>query len=71
MLKPRDRFRIKMISGFVQQKDISLLMQQTREVFAVVSAQLDTLLARWRKAQERLVPALNRMAAKAKLPVIG
>ena len=45
--------------------------RQTREVFAVVSAQLDTLLARWRKAQERVVPALNRIAAQAKLPVIG
>jgi len=45
--------------------------RQTREVFAVVSAQLDTLLARWRKAQERLVPALNRIAAQAKLSVIG
>jgi uncharacterized membrane protein YccC len=45
--------------------------RQTREVFALVSAQLDTLLARWRKVCERLVPALNRTAAKAKLPVIG
>jgi hypothetical protein len=45
--------------------------QQTREVFAVVSGQLDTLLARWRTARERLLPALNRIAAKAKLPVIG
>ena len=45
--------------------------RQTREVFAVVSGQLDALLARWRKARERLLPALNRTAAKAKLPVIG
>ena len=45
--------------------------QQTREVFAVVSGQLDVLLARWRKARERLLPALNRAAAKAKLPVVG
>ena len=45
--------------------------RQTHEVFAVVSGQLDTLLARWRTARERLLPALNRIAAKAKLPVIG
>lgn len=45
--------------------------RQTGEVFAVISSQLDTLLARWRKARERLLPALNRSAAKAKLPVIG
>ena len=45
--------------------------RQTREVFAVISGQLDTLLARWRKARERLLPALNRIAAKTKLPVIG
>ena len=45
--------------------------RQTREVFAAVSGQLDALLARWRKARERLLPALNRTAAKAKLPVIG
>jgi hypothetical protein len=45
--------------------------RQTREVFAVVSGQLDILLARWRTARERLLPALNRIAAKAKLPVIG
>ena len=45
--------------------------QQTRDVFAAISGQLDVLLARWRKARERLLPALNRTAAKAKLPVIG
>jgi len=45
--------------------------RQTREVFAAISSQLDTLLAKWRKARERLLPALNRTAAKAKLPVIG
>ena len=45
--------------------------RQTREVFVVVSDQLDTLLARWREARERLLPALNRIAAKARLPVIG
>ncbi len=45
--------------------------RQTRDVFAVISSQLDTLLARWRKVRERRLPALNRTAAKAKLPVIG
>ncbi|MEO8136241.1 MAG: hypothetical protein ABI831_19980, partial [Betaproteobacteria bacterium] len=45
--------------------------QQVREVFAAASGQLDLQLARWRKAQERLLPALNRTAAKAKLPLIG
>jgi hypothetical protein len=45
--------------------------QQTRELFAAISAQLDVLLARWAKARERLVPALNRAAAKARLPVVG
>ena len=45
--------------------------RQTREVFAVISSQLDTLLVGWRDARERLLPALNRIAANAKLPVIG
>ena len=45
--------------------------QQTREVFALVSGQLDVLLARWHNVRERLLPALNRTAAQAKLPVVG
>ena len=45
--------------------------RQTREVFAMVSGQLDALLGRWRKAREHLLPALNRAAAKARLPVVG
>ena len=45
--------------------------QQAREVFAVLSGQLDVVLAKWRDARERRVPALNRAAIKAKLQVIG
>ena len=45
--------------------------QQTREVFAAVSGRLDVQLARWRKAQQRLLPALNRIAARSKLPLAG
>ena len=45
--------------------------QQTRDVFAAVCDQLEVLLARWRHARVRLLPALNRVAAKAKLPVVG
>jgi hypothetical protein len=45
--------------------------QQARDVLAAVSSQLESLLARWRKARERLVPALNRAAAKARIPVVG
>jgi hypothetical protein len=45
--------------------------RQTREVFDVLSSQLDALLARWRKAREQLLPALNRAVAEAKLPIIG
>ena len=41
--------------------------RQAREVFAVLSAELERLLARWRKAHKELVPALNRAAAEAKL----
>jgi photosystem II stability/assembly factor-like uncharacterized protein len=45
--------------------------RQTREVFDVLSRQLSALLARWRKAHEQLLPALNRAVAAAKLPIIG
>jgi hypothetical protein len=45
--------------------------RQTREVFAAICNQLDTLLEKWNNARERLVPALNRIAVKAKLQVIG
>ena len=45
--------------------------RQTREVFDVLSGQLQRLLARWRKARERLLPALNRALADASLPIIG
>ena len=45
--------------------------RQAREVFAMLSEQLDALLARMREARERLLPALNRAAAKAKLSFIG
>ena len=45
--------------------------QQAREVFVAVSGRLDKQLARWRRARERLLPALNRAAANAKLPIVG
>ena len=45
--------------------------RQTREVFATVSKQLDTWLVRWRKAREKLLPAVNRTMIKAKLPAVG
>ncbi len=45
--------------------------RQTREVFTVLSDQLDRLTARWRKAREQTVVDLNRAIANAKLPVIG
>jgi hypothetical protein len=45
--------------------------EQARDVFAMISRQLDVVVARWRKAQERLLPALDRAAAKAKLPIVG
>jgi hypothetical protein len=37
----------------------------------VLSRQLSALLARWCKAHEQLLPALNRAVAAAKLPIIG
>ena len=48
--------------------DLERLRKSLEEFF---SGQLETLLVRWRKAREQLLPALNRTAAKAKLPVIG
>jgi hypothetical protein len=45
--------------------------QQARELFAVLSEELEVVLRRWHNARERLLPALNRAAAKAGLQVIG
>jgi photosystem II stability/assembly factor-like uncharacterized protein len=45
--------------------------RQTREVFDALADRLEALVIRWRKARERLVPALNRSAADAGLPVVG
>ena len=45
--------------------------RQTRECSPRFPVSWRSLLARWRNARERLLPALNRIAAKAKLPVIG
>jgi hypothetical protein len=42
---------------------------QTREVFDVLSGQLQLLLTGWRKAREHLLPALNRALADASLPI--
>jgi hypothetical protein len=53
-----------------RQRQTSAPARQTRRCLPC-TGQLDTLLAKWRKARVRLLPALNRTAAKAKLPVIG
>jgi hypothetical protein len=45
--------------------------KQTREVFAVLSGELDALLARWGKVRESMLPALARSAESAGLPLIG
>jgi len=45
--------------------------RQARDVFAVLSAQLDKLLARWHEARTSRLPALNAALAKAKLPAVG
>jgi photosystem II stability/assembly factor-like uncharacterized protein len=45
--------------------------RQTREVFEVLSGQLEKQLARWRKARENLLPAFNRAVAEARLPIVG
>jgi len=45
--------------------------RQAREVFAAVAKQLDSALARWRKARETLLPALNKSITKVKLAAIG
>jgi photosystem II stability/assembly factor-like uncharacterized protein len=45
--------------------------RQMYEVFEVLSGQLETQMRRWRAAQKKLLPALNRSIAAARLPLIG
>jgi hypothetical protein len=45
--------------------------QQTRAVFAALSAQLDKLLRRWNAVRAERLPALNAALAKAKIPALG
>jgi hypothetical protein len=45
--------------------------RQMYEVFEALSRQLEAQLARWRMAQRKLLPSLNRSIAAARLPLIG
>ena len=45
--------------------------QQTRDVYAVLAKQLDALAARWRRVQEKQLPALNAAMAEAGVAAIG
>ncbi|MCK6449306.1 MAG: glycosyl hydrolase [Alphaproteobacteria bacterium] len=45
--------------------------QQTRDVYAVLSAELDALTTRWQRVRDKSLPALNAAMAQSGLAAIG